>query len=105
MGLVRRGLPTQWILRTTAAVAVAVTFGYMPYHIYARSGFARYLELEADLVEMQRHNRELRHEIEKLGREAAALREDPRAVERVARQELGWVRPGDLVLDLREGRR
>ena len=104
MGLLRRGVPTQWILRTAAAIALAVTFGYMPYHLYARSGFARYLELKAELVQMQKGNAQLSAEIERLARQAAALRDDPRAVERVARLELGWVSPGDIVLDLGEPR-
>src|SRR5688572_8083139 len=104
MGLVRRGLKTQWIVRTAAAVALAVTFGYMPYHLYARSGFARYLHLKAELTVMQQHNAALAAEIQRLARDATSLREDPRAVERVARRELGWVQPGDIVVDLREVR-
>ncbi len=102
MGPVRRGQKTQWIIRTAAAVALAVTFGYMPYHIYARSGFARYLHLKAELGVMEKQNAALTAEIQRLAREAAALRDDPRAVEQVARRELGWVQPGDLVVDLRE---
>ncbi len=105
MGLVRRTLASKWVLRTAAAVAVAVTFGYVPYHLYARSGFARYLDLRAELAQMRGHNAHLKSEIDKLTREAAALRDDPRAVERVARQELGLVRPGDIVLDLGEAKR
>jgi cell division protein FtsB len=45
-------------------------------------------------------NAELRAENERLVREAAALRDDLGAVERVARAELGWVRPGEIVVDL-----
>ncbi len=33
-------------------------------------------------------------------REANSLRSDLGAVERVARAELGWVRPGEIVVDL-----
>lgn len=103
MALVRRGFANRWIVRAGAAGALALTFGYVPYHLYARSGFARYLELEGDLQDMQRGNAGLRADIARLTREAYALKNDPRAVEQVARHELGWVRPGDLVLDLQEG--
>jgi cell division protein FtsB len=103
MGVPKRGLPKVWIVRAGAAFALALTFGYLPYRLYTRSGFARYLELNADLSEMRRGNDALQSEISRLSREASALRDDPRAVERVARHELGWVRPGDIILDLSEG--
>lgn len=103
MSVPRRGLPKRWIVRAVAAFALALTFGYLPYRLYTRSGFARYLELNADLSDMRRGNNALQSEIARLSREASALREDPRAVERVARHELGWVRPGDIILDLSEG--
>jgi cell division protein FtsB len=35
-----------------------------------------------------------------LFREAEALRSDTRAVENVARADLGWVKPGEVVFDL-----
>ena len=40
-----------------------------------------------------------------LAREAEALRTDPAAIERVARDELGWVRAGEIVVDLSAGAR
>ena len=92
-----------WILRVLAAFALAATFGYGPYYLYANSGFARYLQLRRDLVAMEARNARLRAETQRLAREAEALRTNPRAVERVARADLGWVRPGEVVFDM--GRR
>lgn len=101
----KRGLARRWLVRAGAALALAVTFGYTPYHLYTRSGFARYLELRDDLAEMRRGNDNLQTEISRLQREASSLRDDPRAIESVARHELGWVKPGDVILDLREATR
>ncbi len=92
-----------WILRGIAAILLAAIFGYGPYHLYARSGFARYLQLRRDLVATQAKNSRLRAENERLARDAEALRASPRAVENVARADLGWVRPGEVIFDL--GRR
>ena len=58
----------------------------------------------------QRHRAEaLAHEIEdleaesaRLARQIAALRSDPRAIERLAREELGLARPGETVFLVRE---
>jgi cell division protein FtsB len=89
-----------WALRAGAAVLVAVTFGYLPYHLYAESGFADYLRLREDLRARQAQNARLRAEIERLAREAETLRApDLRAIERVARADLGWVQPGEVVFE------
>lgn len=89
-----------WVLRGLAAVMLAATFGYGPYYLYANSGFARYLQLRRELVVTQSKNAHLRAENERLSREAEALRSDTRAVENVARADLGWVKPGEVVFDL-----
>jgi cell division protein FtsB len=92
-----------WLGRLGAALAVTVVLGYIPYHVYARSGLARTIALRRDLVALRTHNREVRAENERLAREAEALGSDLGAIERVARTELGWVRPGELVVDLSVG--
>jgi cell division protein FtsB len=89
-----------WIVRGGAALFLALTCGYIPYHLYARSGFAKYLELRQLLGTLRTQNERLRADNARLAREAAALQSDPRAIERVAREELGWVRPGELMVDL-----
>ncbi len=96
----RRNAKHTWLLRGLAALLLAATFGYLPYHLYARSGFARYLGLRGELVTLRAQNTRLRGEIERLEQEAEALKTDLRAVERVARSELNWVRPGEIVFDL-----
>ncbi|HEY2899613.1 MAG TPA: septum formation initiator family protein [Polyangia bacterium] len=83
-----------------AAASVTFALGYIPYHVYARSGLARTLQLRRDLHGLRAHNADLRAENEKLAREADALRSDLGAIERVARAELGWVRPGEIIVDL-----
>jgi cell division protein FtsB len=89
-----------WVGRAAAAVVVMIALGYIPYHVYARSGLARTLVLRRDLRALRAHNAQLAAENDRLAREAEALRNDPAAIERVARTELGWVRPGEIVVDL-----
>jgi cell division protein FtsB len=94
-----------WVGRLLAAVAVTSVLAYIPYHLYARSGLARTIGLRRDLVALHARNQDLQAENERLAREADALRSDLGAIERVARAELGWVRPGEIVVDLAaEGR-
>ena len=92
----RRGTKT-WLGRVVAAAMIAGALTYVPYHVYARSGLARTLQLRRELTTLKARNAQLREETI---REAEALRGDPDAIERVARAELGWVRPGELIVDL-----
>ena len=97
--MMRRGTKT-WLGRVAAASLAAGVIGYVPYHVYARSGLARTLELRRELTAVRARNAELKEETLRLGRQAEALRDDPDAIERVARLELGWVKPGEIILDL-----
>jgi len=96
----RRDLRKAWLVRGSGAALLALTFGYVPYHLYARSGFSRYLELRRELVQIEAENRRLLKVNGRLEREADALRTDPRRLEREVRTDLQWVKPGEVVFDL-----
>ena len=63
-------------------------------------GFRRYLRLRQHVDSIQERNRALSEQNEALLREINALRNDPVALERAAREELGYVKPGELVFHL-----
>lgn len=63
-------------------------------------GFRRYLKLRDDVATLQERNRVLASQNEALRREIQALREDPAALERAVREELGYVKPGEIVIHL-----
>ena len=56
--------------RGAAAALVMVALGYIPYHVYARSGLARTLVLRRDLRGLRARNAELAAENERLAHEA-----------------------------------
>jgi cell division protein FtsB len=65
-------------------------------------GFRRYLTLKQDVQALQERNSVLAEQNEALLREINALRKDPAALERAAREELGYVKPGEIVFHLEE---
>jgi cell division protein FtsB len=65
-------------------------------------GFRRYLGLRQDVEALQERNRVLAGQNEALLREINALRKEPVALERAVREELGYVKPGELVFHLEE---
>jgi len=89
-----------WARRVAAAAVVAFVLAYLPYRLYTRSGLGRTLALSRDLKALRARNHELAAENDRLTREAEALRNDPSAIERVARSDLGWVKPGEIVVDV-----
>ena len=54
-------------------------------------------ERRAELEALQGGNEKLRNEVNGLSRRIEALRTDPRFLEKVAREELGWIRDGEVV--------
>ena len=86
-----------WLRRAAAAALLAFALATIPYYVYARSGLARTIGLRRDLAALQARNADLRAENARLAREAQALRSDLGAVESVARRDLGWVRPGEII--------
>lgn len=63
-------------------------------------GFRRYLTLRQDVEALQERNRALAEQNETLRREINALRKEPAALERAAREELGYIKPGEIVFHL-----
>jgi cell division protein FtsB len=62
------------------------------------SGFRKHLRLAAEVERMRAENVRLAGENSRLAREAVALRTDPTAMERAVREELRFVRPGEIVI-------
>lgn len=86
-----------WARRLGLAALLAAALGYLPYRVYLRSGLSRYLSLAGELSHLRGENQRLRLENRRLARELTRLRTDEGAIERVAREELGLVRPGEIV--------
>jgi cell division protein FtsB len=87
----------KWLLRMTLAVAIAIGIGYVPYRAYGPQGVGKALRLERELADLAGENAKISQENRKLRRQIDVLRSSPRAAERVARDELGLVRPEDMV--------
>jgi cell division protein FtsB len=69
----------------------------VPLLVLEPEGLPRLHGLERELDDVTTENQELRRSIERLRIEVRHLREDPAAVERIARSELGMVRKSEIV--------
>lgn len=83
-----------WWIPALLAVALAAAV------LDQDAGIRAWLGLRRDVAASEARLEALRAEIEARRLEARALESDPVAQERVIREELGWARPGELVLKL-----
>jgi cell division protein FtsB len=60
---------------------------------------------ESEVLRLERENASLSERVARLRREVKALQGDPAALERAAREELGFVKPGEVVYNLDDGSR
>ena len=75
-----------------------------PVLIFAPQGLPRLRGLEKELADVDDENAQLRREIEALKGRVARLRDDPGAVERIARDNLGLVRQSEVVFQFQTRR-
>jgi cell division protein FtsB len=63
-------------------------------------GFRRYLRLQQDVQSLQERNRVVAEQNAALQLEVERLKREPRALERAVREELGYVKPGEIVINV-----
>jgi cell division protein FtsB len=85
------------------AVLVVAAIG-APVMIFSPQGLPRLRGLEKELTDVAEESAELRREIEALRGHVARLRDDPGAVERIARDNLGLVRQTEVVFQFQARR-
>lgn len=89
-----------WIARFALAAAVAIGLAYLPYQLSGGRSTRRIAQMRADLARMQAANAAARADNATLAHRIEALKNDPGAIEDIARTELGMVRPHEVVLRL-----
>jgi cell division protein FtsB len=76
----------------------------VPVLIFQPEGLPRMRGLEKELAEVSAENVELRRDVAKLRVSVKDLRDDPAAVERIARDQLGLVRKSEVVFQFGKAR-
>ncbi len=69
----------------------------VPVLVLQPQGLPRMRGLEKDLAEVTTENSDMRRDIVRLRADVEALRDDPRAVERIGRDQLGLLRKSEIV--------
>lgn len=72
--------------------------------LFGNRGMLQLIQQREQAHRIERQIAELRYENARLGGQIRALRSEPRAIERVAREQLGLARPGETVFVLQPER-
>lgn len=96
-----------WAWRVGIGLGLALALGYAPYQLYRRSDWAHYFRLRAELAKLEQGNQKLAEENQRLRTELDSFGSGERdgtlplsVIERIARDELGLVRPQEVVFQL-----
>jgi cell division protein FtsB len=87
--------PWRWRPSWIVAGLLAVLLGAA---VFGDNGVLHLRRLRTDVATLHRDVQALEAENDRLSRALTELRSDPAALERIAREELGLVRPGERVL-------
>lgn len=79
-------------------VGVALSVLALVLVAYGSSGLVRLWQMKREVEALEREIVTLRGETADLARSVDRLRSDPEAIEKIAREEFGLVRPGERVL-------
>lgn len=85
------------LLRGLPLAVLTVSLVAVPVLVLEPQGMPRMRALDKELHAVEAENAELRRDVGKLRSEVKDLRENPAAVERIAREQLGLVRKSEAV--------
>ena len=85
------------LLRSLPLGVLTISVIAVPVLLLEPEGLPRMRALETELAGVQNENAELRRDVTRLRADVKDLRENPAAVERIAREQLGLVRKSEVV--------
>ena len=95
---------TQIIERALPVAALVVALVGAPILIFSPQGLPRLRGLQKELADVDDENADLRRDIDSLRGRVTRLRDDPGAVERIARDNLGLMRQNEVVFQFQTRR-
>jgi cell division protein FtsB len=93
--------PSPWKSHWKWAVWLSICLGLCAAAATDPRGWRQYVKLRDEVSGLSAKNRLAARENQRLSREAHALKENPAAIARAIREELGFIHPGEMVLQLR----
>jgi cell division protein FtsB len=92
----------RWATRMALATVMALALAYLPYRLLDNASARKAQNLREQYQRTLAATRVLAEENERLRHQIEALRSDVSAIEDIAREELGMVRPAEVIIRIEE---
>jgi cell division protein FtsB len=90
------------LYRNGALVLLLISVAMVVHEIFSQNGYLALRRQQKELQSLQQQIQQLKQENEQLDKQIKALKSDPAAVERLAREQMHLVKPGEKVYTLPE---
>jgi len=93
--------PTPSFLRRNARmILIALLLALLVHDVFGAHGFLAMRRNQKEIEQLRQEIRQVNEENRALAEQVKALKSDPRIIERIAREEMGLARPGELIFKL-----
>jgi cell division protein FtsB len=93
--------PIMAFVRRRASVLLGMALAALLIHdVFGEHGFLAMRRARLEVEELQHEIQKINAENARLAEEVQALKSDPRIIERIAREEMGLAKPGELIFKL-----
>jgi len=95
-----RGQPPSFFRRNARAILGVIVFALLVQDIFGAHGFLAMRRTQKEIERLRQEIIQVNAENRELAVQVKALKSDPRMIERIAREEMGLARPGELIFRL-----
>jgi len=88
--------------RNATFVLVLLCLGLLAHEIFGQHGFLALRQEKNEVESLRRQIRQLQQENDQLEKHIKALQSDPKAIERLAREQMHMARPGETIYSVPE---
>jgi len=90
----------EFLRHNLAAILGLFLLAIFVHDLFGEHGFLAMRRMQKEVEKLGVEIRDLNDENQKLADQVQALKSDPKAIERIAREEMGLARPGELIFKL-----
>jgi cell division protein FtsB len=91
---------TAYLRRNTRQILALALFALLVHDIFGPHGFVAMRRTQREIDEIRAQIGKVNAENKSLADEVNALKTDPKSIERIAREEMGLARPGEMIFKL-----
>ena len=89
-----------FLLRHARSVLAFFAFALLVQDVFGAHGFLAMRRTQREITRLRKEIQQVNAENRDLAGQVKALKSDPRMIERIAREEMGLARPGELIFKL-----